>query len=130
MGRIEVDGSDPLLLAEGQQMEVSSRTPEGAPNHCAVCGKRIVIEPSSPFGDAPCPNCGCLLWFISNGQEVRYLPFNDSVKIRERAIRAMAESLGVEEEAVRKNPNIWREMGADSLDLVELIMELEEEGEA
>lgn len=41
----------------------------------------------------------------------------------------MAEALGVDEDAVRKNPNMWREMGGDSLDLVELIMELEEERE-
>lgn len=42
---------------------VSSRTPEGAPNHCPVCGNALKIEPSTPPGDAPCPNCGHLLWF-------------------------------------------------------------------
>jgi acyl carrier protein len=70
-----------------------------------------------------------LLWFISSGAEVQYFPYDDSSELRDRAIRAMAEALGVDEDAVRKNPNIWREMGADSLDLVELIMELEEERE-
>ncbi len=44
-------------------MTVSSRTPEGAPNHCPVCGNSVRIEPSIPPGDAPCPNCGSLLWF-------------------------------------------------------------------
>ena len=46
-------------------MTVSSRTPEGAPNHCPVCGNSVRIEPSIPPGDAPCPNCGSLLWFVS-----------------------------------------------------------------
>ncbi len=44
-------------------MTISSRTPEGTPNRCPVCGKSICIEPSIPPGDAPCPNCGSLLWF-------------------------------------------------------------------
>ena len=44
-------------------MNISSRTPEGDDNQCPICGKPVVIEPSRPPGDAPCPHCGCLLWF-------------------------------------------------------------------
>ncbi|MGA2255885.1 MAG: hypothetical protein ABSG53_14660 [Thermoguttaceae bacterium] len=44
-------------------MEPTTRTPEGEPNRCPVCGKRLQIEPSRPPGDAPCPHCGSLLWF-------------------------------------------------------------------
>ncbi len=44
-------------------MVISSRTPEGRPNLCPVCGSAIKIEPSDPTSDAPCPNCGHLLWF-------------------------------------------------------------------
>jgi anti-anti-sigma factor len=44
-------------------MVISSRTPEGQPNHCPVCGEHLKIEPSDPAGDAPCPRCGHLLWF-------------------------------------------------------------------
>ena len=44
-------------------MVISSRTPEGRPDRCPVCGSAIEIEPSDPAGDAPCPNCGHLLWF-------------------------------------------------------------------
>ncbi len=43
---------------------ISSRTPEGDPNVCPVCGKNSQIEPSTvPTKDAPCPHCGHLLWF-------------------------------------------------------------------
>lgn len=49
---------------------ISSRTPEGQPNTCPVCGKQVEIEPSLPTGDAPCPHCGCLLWFESTNQGV------------------------------------------------------------
>src|SRR5262245_50982418 len=44
-------------------MTISSRTPEGQPNSCPVCLHDVVMEPSQPFGDAPCPHCGCLLLF-------------------------------------------------------------------
>lgn len=44
-------------------MTIASRTPEGRPNHCPICGTNLVLEPSSPAGDAPCPRCGHLLWF-------------------------------------------------------------------
>jgi hypothetical protein len=44
-------------------MVVSSRTPEGESNRCAICGAAVHLEPSWPLGDAPCPQCGNLLMF-------------------------------------------------------------------
>ena len=44
-------------------MKPSSRTPEGEPNRCPVCGHDVSVEPSLPPGDATCPFCGNLLWF-------------------------------------------------------------------
>src|SRR5579864_6191239 len=46
-------------------MEISSRTPEGIPNRCPVCRNEVKVDPSTPTGDAPCPHCGTLLWFVS-----------------------------------------------------------------
>jgi hypothetical protein len=42
---------------------ISSRTPEGQPNRCPVCGQPTRLEPSCLTPDAPCPSCGHLLWF-------------------------------------------------------------------
>jgi Zn-dependent protease len=53
-------------LEDKLAMEPSSRTPEGKPNRCSVCGKDLRLEPSYPSGDAPCPHCGHLLWFNSD----------------------------------------------------------------
>jgi anti-anti-sigma factor len=40
-----------------------------------VCDSAIKIEPSDPAGDAPCPNCGHLLWFTwDNGDEIVIKP--------------------------------------------------------
>jgi hypothetical protein len=44
-------------------MNISSRTPEGDPHRCPICGNDLRLEPSQPSGDAPCPSCGSLLWF-------------------------------------------------------------------
>jgi anti-anti-sigma factor len=44
-------------------MVISSRTPEGQPSRCPVCGSHDRVEPSDPAGEAPCPRCGHLLWF-------------------------------------------------------------------
>jgi anti-anti-sigma factor len=44
-------------------MSISSRTPEGEPCRCPLCGAENDVEPSSPPGDASCPQCGRLIWF-------------------------------------------------------------------
>lgn len=51
-------------------MTISSRTPEGLPNECAVCGKLVWIAPSQPPGDATCPHCGSAVWYASAPEPV------------------------------------------------------------
>src|SRR5436305_5369278 len=67
-------------------MVISSRTPEGTPNRCPVCGSHLRIEPSDPAGDAPCPRCGHLLWFA-------WEDLGDVQVIRPTGSRLDAESL-------------------------------------
>ncbi len=57
-------------------MVISSRTPEGEGNTCQVCGKRFVLEPSTPAHDAPCPHCGTLAWFLSADANVEDADFD------------------------------------------------------
>jgi hypothetical protein len=40
---------------------IASRTPEGEPNRCPVCGHPSEMEPSLDTRDATCPDCGSLL---------------------------------------------------------------------
>ena len=47
--------------------------------------------------------------------------------IEERVIDIVAEQLGVEKEKITKDTSFVNDLGADSLDTVELVMELEEE---
>jgi acyl carrier protein len=80
-------------------MNVSSRTPEGLPHRCPVCGEYASVEPSFPAGDSVCPSCGQLLWW-----------FRDRFGV--------GAELG---------DLLVADLGMDSLDTVELVMELEEE---
>ena len=52
---------------------ISSRTRQGETNHCPVCGEQVHLEPSEPPGDAPCPNCGILLWFNGTSRGTWFL---------------------------------------------------------
>ena len=49
--------------------------------------------------------------------------------VQERVIGIVAEQLGVEKEKVMPETSFVNDLGADSLDTVELVMELEEEFE-
>ncbi|MAT71791.1 MAG: hypothetical protein CMJ58_19965 [Planctomycetaceae bacterium] len=46
-------------------MFTPTRTPEGEPNCCSVCGASFDMEPSLGARDAPCPCCGSLCWFAA-----------------------------------------------------------------
>ena len=83
-------------------MTISSRTPEGLPHRCPVCGETSAVEPSYPGGDACCPVCGQLLWELRDRLGQRGIDNRFDID-------AMLADLGV-----------------DSLELVELAMELEE----
>jgi hypothetical protein len=103
-------------------MTVSSRTPEGRPNRCPICGRAIRIEPSQPFGDAPCPACGTLLWFVTGEEGARFVEPEAA-----GLIDLVAARLKISPDAVRAGR--LRDLRLDSLDLVELVMELEERSE-
>jgi len=51
------------------------------------------------------------------------------VSVQERVVGIVAEQLGVDKEKVTPETSFVNDLGADSLDTVELVMELEEEFE-
>jgi acyl carrier protein len=91
---------------------ISSRTPEGFPSRCPLCGAATNLEFSQPSGDAPCPNCGHLLWL--------------SAELLSSFQRRFAELLGVSADRIAADA-AFADLGADSVETVELVMELEEE---
>jgi hypothetical protein len=43
-------------------MRTSSRTPDGQPVRCPVCGAQSTVLVSTPPGDSVCPACGSHIW--------------------------------------------------------------------
>jgi acyl carrier protein len=101
-------------------MTISSRTPEGSPNCCPMCGQHFYIEPSRPFGDAPCPACGTLLWFVQVNDD--FLLYDANTK---DLIERVATRLGVSPSEFLSGQ--FGESGLESIEVVELIMELEDQ---
>jgi acyl carrier protein len=64
----------------------------------------VVLEPSEPTQDAPCPHCGQLLWWLEQRLKDRY---------------------GITSERIIDDLSVFDDL--DSLDTAELVMELEEE---
>ena len=90
---------------------IASRTPEGFPSKCPVCGAATEIDFSDPGDDAPCPCCGHLLL--------------RSTSIFERVRQAFASALGIDPEHITVDTRLADLFGnADSLDTIELVTEL------
>lgn len=61
-----------------------------------------------------------------------YEPFGEEAIVattEERIVQIVCDNLGVNKEQVTRNTSFQEDIGADSLDIVELVMELEEEFE-
>jgi acyl carrier protein len=93
-------------------MIISSRTPEGDAYQCPVCGATALLE-SSLAGDVPCPSCGQLLWWLRN----RLNPQID--------FGTLLSVIGKEKQP-REPWQTADELGIDSLDVVEMVMEIED----
>jgi acyl carrier protein len=87
-------------------MTISSRTPEGQPHRCPICGKAAALDSSFPDGDSICPTCGHLLWW-----------FRDRI----------GQIMGLSPDEIDLDTSLMTDLGADSLDHAELILELEAE---
>ncbi len=107
-------------------MTIVSRTPEGEPNECPVCHALVCIEPSLPAGDAPCPHCGVLLWFLPTSAGVSLHETESVAALRRKIAELLAANLGINPQAAAQ-PSFFADVGQDSLDVAELMMELEDE---
>lgn len=84
------------------------------------------MEPSLFFGDAPCPACGALLWFVRLGSRNILLPPTEHAR-RKGLATILAELLGTDESELQRDPTLLENLDLDSLQLVDLLMESEDE---
>lgn len=87
----------------------------------------VVIEPSVFIGDANCPHCGQLLWFIQTANTAQIFDARQSQERKDQTLDVLSRQLGVDRDKITNNSALFELAGADSLDVVELVMELEGE---
>jgi acyl carrier protein len=81
------------------------------------------------LGRFPCPESVGLPVHSPRGKPHWEELIVDKEKIQERVIQIVCDNLGVNKEQVTRSTSFTEDVGADSLDIVELVMELEEEFE-
>jgi len=85
------------------------------------------VEGSQPYGHTACPQCGTVLWFRQDRAGVWVHDEQKVWPIRKRVQEIMGEHLGVEPARLTDTSSFVEDIGADTLDIVELVMNLEEE---
>lgn len=91
---------------------ISTRTPEGLPSRCPLCGAEARLEYAVTGDDAPCPECGYLLW--------------KSEQLLSKLQESLAHTLSVDASSLNVETSLIDDLKADSLDVVEFLMEFEE----
>jgi acyl carrier protein len=64
---------------------------------------------------------------VPRSKNLRYQEEPQVASVEERVIDIVAEQLGVSKDQITRDTSFVNDLGADSLDTVELVMELEEE---
>jgi hypothetical protein len=90
----------------------------------------VFVEPSVLVGDATCPRCGGLLWFLRLASEVQVFDYLKDVEKKSRILELIAQRFGVEPPAVNNSPNFLDSRRIDSLEFVDLVMAVEDESRA
>ncbi len=107
-------------------MTTSSQVPQGVPHCCPFCGA-LLIGPSERYGTVTCPSCNRPLWFTKAPDGVWFHDPESVAGVRARVIRIVCDHLGVNLDRINDGTTFTEDIGADTLDIVEMVMELEEE---
>lgn len=108
-------------------MSIPSGAPDRDSARCPSCNAKIHIESAILFGDAVCPTCENLFGFVQFSHEVRFFDPEIQPSIREHLIKTLSARLHVDADEIPNHSDLLDQLKLDSLDQVELIMELEEE---
>ncbi len=95
---------------------ISSNTDDGHSAACPSCGSVFLIAATSQRGDAPCPVCGRLVWYLAF--PTRVFCFKSLVEV-ERLIEQIRDG------SVHDRSQPWNEAAIDSIELAEWLVALE-----
>lgn len=84
-------------------MRISTRTPEGEPLECRICGKRSYVLITDPPRDTVCPGCGCFAWVrITNAVSP------ETIDLDYRSVAALATRLSQCESRISESEALSR----------------------
>ncbi len=101
--------------------------PSVQPNQCPLCEAEVKVDGTLLLGETSCPHCEKKLWFLAAPDEARFFDYENSGDLREKTSPFVAERLDVDRAQLIANPNMLNELEVDSLEALELLMDLEEE---
>ena len=96
-------------------------------NTCPKCQSEIHSQENALFGEFECPDCQAKLWFLAAANEARFFDYEASSEMRDKTYEFVAERFEIERERIEDNPKILDELDIDSLEALEMLMDLEEE---
>jgi acyl carrier protein len=87
----------------------------------------VSSPPDETYGTTPCTQCGKALWFCKLPEGAWYHDAEKVAALRTRVVQVVAKQLGADATKITDATSFVEDLGADSLDIVELVMSLEEE---
>lgn len=108
-------------------MKRSFTIPEGTSNQCPNCQSKVQVQPTSIFGEYNCSDCESKLWFLAAGDVPKFFDFVEATPLREYVIQFIAEKLELDYAQLVANPELLNTSETDSLERLEMLMELEEQ---
>ena len=96
-------------------------TRQGVPARCPACAAVICMEPARPVGEAPCPYCGRMLWFVYLPERVLYYTVEEvSRRKRDKIVEVFSPRV------TKDDRGFWTGLHMDSLDYAELVLDMED----
>ena len=107
-------------------MMISTTIAVGALGRCPTCGGAAAVSPAGEGAEAVCPKCGARLWPLRTPEGLLFCDAGAVAPVAEEVTRLVCEQLGANPAQLTRQMRFQEDLGADSLDLVELVMKLEE----
>jgi acyl carrier protein len=85
-----------------------------------------LVAPAEEGAEAVCPKCGARLWPLRTPAGLLFCDAHAVAPVSEEVTRLICEQLGANPNQLTRQMRFQEDLGADSLDLVELVMQLEE----
>lgn len=99
----------------------------GAAGRCPECRSELTVKITAPLGEMPCPHCAQRLWYISLRSATRFFRPAEAAPIQQRVVDIVARQLCVRPDQVRADWTCLSELGADSLEVIEIMIQVEED---